>query len=185
MEAALTPDLRDRLRRAILGHPTNSDVTDVTGVTASYDVTEPAVTCDNSLKLQGLRRLRQKTNSLPNIEERRNQGVTLPLQLDEADIEERVAMAVEVVPEEFARAWVLFQIRAPEWCEEQIWRRAIDDVAQFFDGGRGHAAAFFGWQSEDIFGREGLAFWLAGELTRGPGVNFIETESGRKFARQT
>ena len=47
----------------------------------------------------------------------------------------------------------------------------------------GAMAAEFGWAPGDIFGRDGLAFWLETEIVTALGPEHAVTETGRVFAR--
>jgi hypothetical protein len=74
----------------------------------------------------------------------------------------------ERAPPTYADAWATFQTRKPGFLSPVAWRRAMVDAGRFLDEWA-DLALDFGWLSDDIFGRVGLARFCAGELVRGLG----------------
>src|SRR5262245_25066943 len=83
---------------------------------------------------------------------------------DELAEAERTAIAIVDgrVPEEYAGAWAAFQVRRPGTASAVEWFRAVDDAGRFLDEWAG-LALDLGWRAHDIFGRDGLAWFCAGE----------------------
>ena len=106
-------------------------------------------------------------------------------QVERGELAERAAIAIvdARVPPAYADAWAGFQIRNPGHVSARDWFRAVDDAGRFLD--EWAALAFdFGWRPKDIFGRDGLAWFCAGERVRALGPDNAITASGRIFERQ-
>lgn len=107
---------------------------------------------------------------------------------DEAELEERMAMAVASVPEPFLDAWVRLQCQRPIGVGETVWRQAIDAAGRFLVTW-GSLAIEFAWTPADLFdvprdGRPGgLAWFLQGEAVRALGPDHAVTTSERVFDR--
>ena len=101
------------------------------------------------------------------------------------EVEERTAIAIELgrVPPAYANAWAAFQTRKPPQVSWGDWYRAMDDAGRFLDAWA-ELALDFGWQSPDIFGPDGLAWFCAGERVRALGPDNAVTASGLIFMRQ-
>jgi hypothetical protein len=113
-------------------------------------------------------------------------GLGTPAGTPDADaLAERAAIAIEDgrVPLAYADAWAAFQTRKPARVFEADWLRAVDDTGRFLDEWAALALEF-GWQPDDIFGRDGLAWFCAGERVRALGPDNAIAASGRIFARQ-
>jgi hypothetical protein len=106
--------------------------------------------------------------------------------LDAFDPAERAAIAVvdANVPPAYAGAWAAFQIRNPPHVSAAEWYRAVDDAGRFLDEWAG-LALDFGWQPNDIFGPDGLAWFCGGERIWALGPHNAVTTDGRAFTRTT
>jgi hypothetical protein len=105
---------------------------------------------------------------------------------DEFAEAERAGIAVVDgrVPHAYADAWAVFQIRKPDHQTEAEWFRAIDDAGRFLDEWAA-LALDFGWQANDIFSCDGLAWFLASEPVRALGPDSAMTRSTRIFTRRS
>jgi hypothetical protein len=103
---------------------------------------------------------------------------------DAFDVAERAAIAIELgrVPPAYADAWAAFQTRKPGQVSDGDWSRAVDDAGRFLDEWAGLALAF-GWQPDDIFAPDGLAWFCCGECVRALGPDNAITVSERIFTR--
>lgn len=103
---------------------------------------------------------------------------------DEYDEAERAAIAVvdANVPALYAEPWAAFQLRKPDNRSPAEWYRAVDDAGCFLDAWA-TTALDFGWQPDDIFGRQGLAWFCRGERVRALGPDNAIARSGRIFIR--
>jgi hypothetical protein len=106
--------------------------------------------------------------------------------LDAFNLAERSAIAVEdaSVPRAYADAWAAFQIRNPPQVPTAEWYRAVDDAGRFLDEWAS-LALDFGWQSDDIFGIDGLAWFCGGVRIRALGPDNAVAKDGRVFTRTT
>jgi hypothetical protein len=103
---------------------------------------------------------------------------------DDIEADERVAIAIVLgkVPPVYAGAWAAFQMQRPQHRTEAEWLLALDDAGRFLDDWAS-LALDFGWQPDDIFGQDGLAWFGAGERVRALGPENAITVSGRIFTR--
>ncbi len=103
---------------------------------------------------------------------------------DEYDEAERAAIAVvdANVPAPYAEPWAAFQLRKPDNRSPVEWYLAVDDAGRFLDAWAA-TAVDFGWQPDDIFGRQGLAWFCRGECVRALGPDNAIAGSGRIFIR--
>lgn len=103
---------------------------------------------------------------------------------DDFAVAERAAIAIELggVPPAYADGWAAFQIRKPGHVSAAEWSRAVDDADRFLDEWA-NLAFDFGWRPDDIFGRDGLAWFCAGERVRALGPSNAIAASGRIFGR--
>jgi hypothetical protein len=98
----------------------------------------------------------------------------------EVEIEERKAMATDSVPEPYLDAWARLQVQKPMAVPDAKWRLAIDDGGLFLDQWAGLALEF-GWSIDELFGRDGLAWFLEGESVQALGPEHAVTVAGRVF----
>jgi hypothetical protein len=109
---------------------------------------------------------------------------------DEAEREERVAMAVARAPEPYLDAWARLQCQKLMRVSDDDWRQAIEAAGRFLDQW-GNLAIEFQWTPADLFdvprdGRPGgFVWWLAGETVRAFGPEHAVTEGERIFDRVT
>jgi hypothetical protein len=100
---------------------------------------------------------------------------------DEAmQIAERAALAADRVPAVYLELWATFQSRRPLLASVVQWQQAMDDAGNFLDQW-GRLAAQFDWPPDDLFGHDGLAFFLMAERVRALAPGQATTESGRLF----
>lgn len=99
-------------------------------------------------------------------------------------MEERTAMAAIEggVPPVFALAFAVFQIGRPAGRTAEEWRLAIDDAGRFLDA-CGRQAEAMGWQSSDLFARDGLAYSLRGASVVSLNTTAATFSDGRTFKR--
>ncbi len=162
-----------------------------TGVAGVTGVAATSATPTKSLKLQQLHQLHLKSDRAPNSAIR---GVAEPVAVstepDEAEIEERKAMAAGGVPEPYLDAWARLQCQQPIGVGEVAWRQAIVDSGKFLDAW-GSLAVEFQWTPGDLFDvpRDGLpggfVWFLTGEAVRALGPEHAVTEGERIFDRIT
>jgi hypothetical protein len=82
---------------------------------------------------------------------------------DNAELLERQAIA-EIdghIPPVFSLAFAAFQMGCPSDRTTDEWHCAIDDAGRFLDS-YGQQAAALGWQANDLFAADGLAWALQG-----------------------
>jgi hypothetical protein len=124
-----------------------------TGVAGVTGVAGDPATCAKSLELQWLRPLRLKTDKAANDVNRGVVGdVAAPPEPDQAELEERKALAMDAVPGPYLDAWARLQVQKPVRVSDAEWRQAIDDVGRFLDQW-GSMAAEFQWTAWQAKGR--------------------------------
>jgi hypothetical protein len=120
------------------------------------------------------------------------QGTSIPAVTtdpDEAELDERKAMAMASVPKLYLDAWGRLQCQKPMRISDGDWRQAIDDGGRFLDQW-GNLAAELQWTSGEIFdvprdGRQGGLLWfLKGDTVRVLGPEHAVTISGRVYERK-
>ncbi|WP_262299648.1 hypothetical protein [Microvirga sesbaniae] len=86
------------------------------------------------------------------------------------------------VPPVFSLAFAAFQTGCPSDRAAEEWRRAIDDAGRFLDS-HGQQAASLRWQSNDLFGAEGLAWAMRGAAVSMLSMSGARLSDGRLFER--
>ena len=107
----------------------------------------------------------------------------------EPEIDERMGMAAESVPEPYLDAFARLQCQKLIAVSDDGQRQAINDAGRFLDAW-GALAAEFQWTPGELFDvprhdeRCGLVWFLKGETVRALGPAHAATESGRNFLRE-
>src|SRR5262245_36097107 len=171
---------------ARLGQIARGEIVSESGVTGVTGVTKPKCYTQKTASLHALPPLHLETGKARTSH---TFSVTARLTaepLDAFDLAERAAIAVvdANVPRAYADAWAAFQIRNPPQVPIAEWYRAWDDAGRFLDEWAS-LAMDFGWQSDDIFGMDGLAWFCGGERIRALGPNNAVARDGRVFTRTT
>ena len=171
-------DLAARLRRSMKGEPIRGST-----LTMDMGVTGTAVTCDKSLKLQMLRRLRLESDKVANDV---SDGIAASPEPDETEIDGREGMASSGVQEPYIDALARLQFQRPMAVSDADWRLAIDAAGRFLE-----AWGKFRWTPGNLFDKThdgktgGLIWFLNGEDVRALGPEHGVTLSGRVFDRMT
>jgi len=100
------------------------------------------------------------------------------------DVEERQAM-MEIdgqIPPIFSLAFAAFQVGCPSDRTAEEWSRATDDAGRFLDS-HGQQAAALGWQANDLFAADGLAWALQGAHVAALTSSTVALSDGRTFKR--
>ena len=103
-------------------------------------------------------------------------------------IEERAALAADIVPPRYLDAWARLQCQRPPYAAEEAWRRAIEDGGHFLDAW-GADAETMQWTPGELFnvprnGRPGgLAWQLKGEHVNALGEHRARLADGRTILR--
>ena len=163
---------------AKLGNVMRGEVTRKYPVTRVERVTGVECNTSKSLMLHRYTCNPSKSVSLENdATERVTRGVTVPPEPDEAELVERVAIAIELggVPAAYADAWARLQIQKPMAVSDDDWRLAINDASILLDAW-GSVAFDLQWTANELFDvpREGR-----------PGDSFGSSEANRSFRPAT